>query len=124
MGSECSFLYCTQIHQKTQVAADLYDKYHSNQYTNRLVKMSDNYILAHFVYPDGDHEGLEAAHRQAFDISDTFEVNTKFISALFGTAEISTNDVPSITNISRLEHYEYSSGSEDIDLLYAPLVQY
>ncbi|WP_276302586.1 hypothetical protein [Halorussus lipolyticus] len=86
--------------------------------------MSDEFVQVHFAYWDGDHDELEAAHKQVIEANGIFDIGTMSISGPFGTVQIRTNDVPEITSMSHLEHYEYVDDSMDIDLLYAPLVKY
>lgn len=86
--------------------------------------MSDNRITINFAYWNDDHDELKASHKQAFDISSRFNISTSFISGVFGTVEILTNDVPDITNMSHIEQYEYDAEYTNIDMMYAPLVKY
>jgi hypothetical protein len=86
--------------------------------------MSDRFVQVHFAYLDGDHDELEAAHKQAVEASETFDIGITSVSGLFGTVQIGSNDVPEITSISNLKHYEYTANSRNIDLLYSPLVKY
>ena len=85
---------------------------------------TDGYLIAYFVFRDGDHDALQQAHREALEEHTDVRSDEHFLRGSFGSIEIGTAGVPRITNLSYIEKYTYENGSEEWDLLYSPLVRY
>jgi len=86
--------------------------------------MSDDYIQTFYVYQNGDAEELVAEHRRSFEAHDTLDWDGAFLRTAVGNVRITPAEVPSITNMGALENYTVESETEDLDLLYAPLVKH
>ena len=85
--------------------------------------MSDDNIRIYYAYRNGDGDKLAKTHLRELE-KRGYELSTRFVELSIGNIEILKNDVPYITGMSSLEHYRGNDSSGELDLLYAPLIEY
>jgi len=54
---------------------------------------ADGYLIAHFVFKDGNHDALQQAHQEALEGHTDVHSDEHFLRGSFGSIKIGTTDV-------------------------------